>query len=462
MALPAVTKPYRTAVPTLANPTITDAPIAVIGISRDRKTLIGGSVAAPYQLYYSTDDAATWSAALLTTAESNQIYGAVETINGELFLSYNSGRFLARTGGWSSRTMAGGGMTATSAISLRTSGIFARPQWSIDCSSEFVLACEYGAKTNSPLTNNARYAYLSKNEQHFVTIFDLQSNTVGDAGLGITPVSGAYHLHAIAYDKWDNRIWISGGDNNDFIVYSDDAADLEVLSDLATTNASTTVTVASTTTTTFTSRHVGAPIRGAGIPAGTTIASVTDYRTVVLSAAATATASGVVASLGTLTWKVFHYGRSGRFQVTSIMPAPEGVYFGADGFPTGVHFSQRTRRGAPGKLENVLLTAAYSTGTGKHLAMGVFRASDALDSPVIFSGVPNDTTVGGFIAIAHPNGRRIWKVWDDSRQVAFEGPVQVFHTYSGKLIASLQSARTSSGWQILSAPMPALPSGSAL
>ncbi len=56
----------------------------------------------------------------------------------------------------------------------------------------------------------------------------------------------------------------------------------------STTSGSTTVTVASTA-----NLAVGAPISGAGIPAGATIASITDANNFVISAAATATGSGV-------------------------------------------------------------------------------------------------------------------------------------------------------------------------
>jgi hypothetical protein len=56
------------------------------------------------------------------------------------------------------------------------------------------------------------------------------------------------------------------------------------------TNSSTTVTSA---TAAFTSADVGSGVSGVGIPANATIASVTNATTIILSAAATATASGV-------------------------------------------------------------------------------------------------------------------------------------------------------------------------
>ncbi|HEX4776252.1 MAG TPA: flagellar hook protein FlgE [Acidimicrobiia bacterium] len=73
------------------------------------------------------------------------------------------------------------------------------------------------------------------------------------------------------------------------------AANRTVL-DGSTTSGSTTFTSA---TANFTAADVGKAITGAGIPAGTTIASVTNGTTVVLSNAATATAAGVQTAIAT-------------------------------------------------------------------------------------------------------------------------------------------------------------------
>lgn len=67
------------------------------------------------------------------------------------------------------------------------------------------------------------------------------------------------------------------------------------VSDAATTNGDATLTSA---TAAFTAGDVGKPVSGTGIPAGTTIASVTNATTVELSAAATATAAGVTVNIG--------------------------------------------------------------------------------------------------------------------------------------------------------------------
>jgi hypothetical protein len=67
-------------------------------------------------------------------------------------------------------------------------------------------------------------------------------------------------------------------------------AGTRTVTDGATTSGSATITSA---TGAFTQGDVGAAVSGAGIPAGTTIASVTNGTTAVMSANATATATGV-------------------------------------------------------------------------------------------------------------------------------------------------------------------------
>jgi predicted phage gp36 major capsid-like protein len=69
-----------------------------------------------------------------------------------------------------------------------------------------------------------------------------------------------------------------------------------VLTDAATTNADATVTSA---TGAFTSKDVGRPISGAGIPAAATILSINSATSIELSANATATATGVTVTINT-------------------------------------------------------------------------------------------------------------------------------------------------------------------
>ena len=94
------------------------------------------------------------------------------------------------------------------------------------------------------------------------------------------------------------------------------------VTDGATTNASTTLTSA---TAAFTANDVGAEISGAGIPAGTTISSVTNATTAVLSAAATVTATLVTVTVVR------------RVITTTTRPLLSLVYADTEGDPKDAH-----------------------------------------------------------------------------------------------------------------------------
>ncbi len=95
------------------------------------------------------------------------------------------------------------------------------------------------------------------------------------------------------------------------------------VTDGATTSGSTSVTSA---TANFGTSDAGKPISGAGIPAGATIVSRTDPTTVVISAAATATAMGVTVEYGA-TWIDMWQGQTpGEERVPAS--APYGVWAG--------------------------------------------------------------------------------------------------------------------------------------
>jgi len=80
------------------------------------------------------------------------------------------------------------------------------------------------------------------------------------------------------------------------VVAAKEQAGTRVVTDGATTDTDATVTSASAV---FGTEDIGKIIAGTGIPAGTTIASVTSATSVELSAAATATATGVSLTIGT-------------------------------------------------------------------------------------------------------------------------------------------------------------------
>jgi len=149
------------------------------------------------------------------------------------------------------------------------------------------------------------------------------------------------------------------------------------VADGATTNASTTFTSA---TAAFTAGDVGKTITGAGIPSGTTIASVTNGTTVVLSNAASATASGVATTID---------GLSDTWHVGATAPDASNVAQTLPGFPQTLTFNATTGLPTTGLTAlttnatlNTLLGTNFSTGTIK-LDLG---QSGQLDSLLQFSG----------------------------------------------------------------------------
>lgn len=335
---------------------------------------------------------------------------------------------------------------------------------------ELCFAWEYGQKTNATAGNNAVLGWMSKDfGQKWVQVW----NVLGTPGPNISNwVSGGYHCHGVAIDPWNGgRIWSSHGDNMQGIWYSDDLPNLQIWEDLTTANASTALT-GSSSNNYFSSADVGAAVWGTNIPAGTTIQSVTNAYTAVLNQAATGASSSLPIGVGPITWTKFHFFESGRWQTVGIIPAPDAVYFGSDGYPTGIN---RSRRGvgnhgnAQSRIESLLQTAAYETGTGHLLTTGQFRAQKLADAPIVFGFTPNDTATGGAIALVHPSGRKAWTVWtgDTTLHGASTLPLgveQVFYTANGNIVANLcgfiSSATVSQA--TFKMPMPILPSASAL
>ena len=108
--------------------------------------------------------------------------------------------------------------------------------------------------------------------------------TSGGQSVGASaPAVGAAPPLGVSLEVWA-KAWNGGG-----------APPGVLFTDGVTTSSNTTLTSASAA---FTTADVGRTISGSGIPGGTTIASVTNGTTVVLSAAATATATGVSITIG--------------------------------------------------------------------------------------------------------------------------------------------------------------------
>jgi hypothetical protein len=218
--------PPAAAAPTLTTPAYTD----LIGMLADgtRKVFTGSSFNAS-QIGVSTDGAAfTWGK---NFAGGNGIAtGIVETRGGEVLVSVkhrdNVAGKLWRSTGWNPATA-----DATSWANVLTAsgpGVHfdgrwcltqrsVAPLWSARAGAIFVA--EYGNHINEAATPTeaAVRAYMSTNDgATWTTIFDQRNyNTDTNA-----------HIHAIAYDPWDDRVILTVGDNANAGVYWCNGEDL--------------------------------------------------------------------------------------------------------------------------------------------------------------------------------------------------------------------------------------------
>lgn len=453
----------RTNSPVITNPTIVDsAGKTLVGISRNRVTTYWADTtsATVGQLYTSTDDGVTFSAGWMATPFPNSVLAIAETPQGELLIStYSNGSRgkIMRTTGWDART--GPGNWGSEVVAASDFGNHFRP-WNLNNqigNGDLIFLCEYG-KNSGPADKQARNAYLSRDDgRTFVTVFDLFSVQPGIAGAGYDVTATGYHNHCAIVDPWTGRVWISIGDNNDAIFYSDDLHQTQIILDAVTTSGSATVTTADTGRTTFTSADVGQLVMCANVPYGTTIAAVVDKRTVTLSANATATATGVKFGWGKSTWKKLHSGRGGHFQVTAMVATPNNVFAGSDGFPGGVH---RIRKGAGQVVPIIENAIRVNTGTSTSTVCNyAYRPSTEnavtlISLAVAGSGAPTEPG----LLLATLDEERWFTLWADT---AKPGPGSGFlicvHTALGNVLGMITSNRTGSGTQIFRAPMPMFP-----
>ena len=109
--------------------------------------------------------------------------------------------------------------TKAAGISDRARRIRFTGSWSISTHGPIILLAEYGPKQGQPDVlpgEHARYVYLSTDYgRTWSTIFDLDTDVPHDAADG-------HHVHGVAWDPYWDRIWITWGDNDNGVAYSDD------------------------------------------------------------------------------------------------------------------------------------------------------------------------------------------------------------------------------------------------
>lgn len=453
----------RTNAPLITNPTIVDCGgKELVGISRDRVTTFwaDNTSATSGQFFTSTDDGVTFSAGWMSTPFNAQVIAIAETPMGELLIStYGNGSRgrIYRTVSWEARTVPGN--WGTEVITASDFANHLRP-WNLNNqigNGDLLFICEYG-KNGGVSTGQARAAWLSRDDgKTFVQVWDLFSAVPGIAGAGFDSAVTGYHNHCAIVDPWTGRCWISVGDNDDAIFYSDDLNKTQIIADAATTTGSPTLTSADTVRNTFNSADVGALVMGPGIPYGTTIAAVVDKRTVTISANATVTATGVKLAWGKSTWKKVHGGRGGLFQVTGLVATPHNIFCGSDGYPGGVHRIRKGSSQVAPIIENAMrVNSGTSTST---LCNYAYRAATEKAVTLIamqVAGSGGATEPGRLLATI--DEERWFTIWSDTTK---PGPTSGFriavHTALGNVLGMINSNRTGTGIQIFRAPMPMFP-----
>jgi hypothetical protein len=199
----------------------------VVHMSKDRTTLYGkttGTSPANRTLIQSKDDGVTWTTIKTFTEEFK---GISFTDDGEAMAVTQGGSaspgYLYKTTGWATDPL-----TCTWTKVLTTRGGYINPIWGMHRWSSYgsrVVTCEYGSQNNTDaLTAPQKYAtqaYLS--EDYGVTwraILDLST---------LFPGTYPLHVHAVAYDPYWDRIWLTYGDTASHltsaqtnIMYTDD------------------------------------------------------------------------------------------------------------------------------------------------------------------------------------------------------------------------------------------------
>lgn len=199
---------------------------ALIGMSKDRSTLYARGTVTKTAFIQSVDDGVTWTD-IRQFAEA--VEGMTFTDDGEVLIITQGGSstpgYIYKSSGWTTANPT----AATWTKVFTTRGGYIRSVWGAHRWSSYgsrIVTCEYGTQSQSAdattaPTKYATAAYLS--EDYGATwrqILDLTTQFPGTYG---------FHCHAIAYDPYWDRIWVTYGDvathlggTGTNILYSDD------------------------------------------------------------------------------------------------------------------------------------------------------------------------------------------------------------------------------------------------
>lgn len=226
-----------------ANATVTAAGSSrnIIGILNDKATfLLNGGSGTTHTLYVSTDNGATSTIAKAFNDSTYRVDGAVETPNGELLVSVQKSSAVSevwRSTGWVSTNPTAATWAKVWSSRSTSTGVLVRVRWGLNQNtiapswskhSGAVFMSEYGPNSGgsgapTDPQDAAIRVYMSTDDGiTWRTIFNLV-----DYAASVWPTESRFHIHAVAYDPWFNRVLVSFGDGGNAttghcgIVYSD-------------------------------------------------------------------------------------------------------------------------------------------------------------------------------------------------------------------------------------------------
>ena len=198
----------------LDNVNIAASPYRPIYMSRDRTTVYAANDKI---LAKSTDDGATWTDIFTTPLSNEPITACLELPDGRLLAAawrFNQAPRIYRS------SLPGGAGTWTNIF--QNTGVLSQfqPFWSLTDScfdgNGHLWLSEYGAQTTTSgdQSDKGRRIWRGNDDgSSFTPMFDLLTYAETVQGLTVPTQTAGLHMHAAAYDKWDDRVWFTMGDD---------------------------------------------------------------------------------------------------------------------------------------------------------------------------------------------------------------------------------------------------------
>ncbi len=214
MALTVRAAQVRTPRVRLDNVSIAASSYQPVYMSHDRTTVYATNGRT---LHKSTDDGATWTVIFTAPQTDEKVTACLELPDGRLLAAawiYNQAPRIYRS------SLPGGGGTWTNIF--QNSGVLSQfhPFWNLTDSSfdgnGHLWLSEYGALTTSSgsQSDKARRVWRGNDDGSSLTLmFDLLDYAQNVRGLSVPTQTAGIHMHATAYDKWDDRVWFTMGDD---------------------------------------------------------------------------------------------------------------------------------------------------------------------------------------------------------------------------------------------------------